>query len=504
MSYRNPNISIQRGTGQSIQRLQDSLTKTGVNFASAAAKQAKERSDLAKKNAIDSRNYFIKNESALREPTSQLQKQFGVPVVDQLRGFVDIASNYKTEQIPTIEGTRYMSDVDALPGFITRVGEANASLSETTKSNIQNMGEFGGFDEFQPTSNLERAMIIGGALESKSSSEFEVGTENGLNAKFTYVSKNGSFTMTAQEAIALNEDPNGQLGFVIPNEGERQLELWQSTVLKKGANAGDVNAFADEFYKPGFVKKSIGTGGDYEMVKELDSEKIKAAMFTAAKANVGSLNGIEQISLYNKFAKSLGKKEYHLDYEKVLSNEEKEELTKRYIDTTYNDARPEQSLRVTTGKDVADKSSSNKAARDKISQDEDAKRLANDLYNATEKRNQSYFVGRSYKGKEILEANFTDDGKMELVYSTGRTVKGENNDKDSPNFGKEERQVESMSIIIDPKNQDSMGNLFNRFAIGDYGTDAYGENVRDIGNPIIKELIDKRKGRNRFAGGFGG
>ena len=65
MSYRNPNISIQRGAGESIQRLQDSLTRTGVNLASAVAKQAKEIADKAAANAIDSRNYYIKNQSAL-------------------------------------------------------------------------------------------------------------------------------------------------------------------------------------------------------------------------------------------------------------------------------------------------------------------------------------------------------------------------------------------------------------------------------------------------------
>ena len=502
MSYRNPNISIQRGAGESIQRLQDSLTRTGVNLASAVAKQAKERADKAAANALDSRNYYIKNQSALAEPVSQLQKQFGVPVENQLREIVDIGSQYKTEQIPSIEGTRYMSDVAKLPAFISNVGEATVSLSETTKENMRNLGEYGGYDKFQPSGNLERAMIIGGALPSRSSSNFSVGGPNGLNAEFTYVGKNGSYTMTGQEAIALNEDPNGQLGFVIPNEGERQLELWQSTVLKKGANAGDVNAFADEFYKPGFVKKYIGKGGDYEMVKELDSEKIKAAMFTSAKANVESLNGIEQISLYNKFAESLGQKEYHLDYEKVLSEDEVKKLTERYIDTTYSSARPEESTRVTTGKDVADKSSSSKAAKDKISQDEDANRLANDIYNATEKRNSNYFVGKSYKGKEIQGAEFTSDGKLEIIYNTGRTVKEEvKNDE-----GKmvEERKAETMSATIDTKNPDSMGNLFNRFAIGEYGTDAGGENIRDIGNPIIKDLVDKRKGRNRFASGFGG
>jgi len=61
-----------------------------------------------------------------------------------------------------------------------------------------------------------------------------------------------------------------------------------------------------------------------------------------------------------------------------------------------------------------------------------------------------------------------------------------------------------MQVLIDTKNPDSMGNLFNRFAIGEYGTDAGGEKIRDIGNPIIRGLVDKREGRNRFASGFSG
>ena len=172
MSYRNPNISIQRGAGESIQRLQDSLTRTGVNLAAGMAKEAKERADKAAANALDSRNYYIENESALAEPVSQLQKQFGIPVENQLREIVDIGSQYKTEQIPSLEGTRYMSDVSKLPGYISKVGEATASLAETTKENMRNMGEYGGYDKFQPPGNLERAMIIGGALPSKSSSNF--------------------------------------------------------------------------------------------------------------------------------------------------------------------------------------------------------------------------------------------------------------------------------------------------------------------------------------------
>jgi len=515
MSYRNPQGNVDRQSGQYIRQAQKDIAGATAGFAKAyAVKQQEIKKKIKEAEALSLRQ--DEWEMSMREKIATAEGEIkgsspymSLQMRDQINAKLDEVSKYIGLTNLSEEQKQEIVNMKTLPSVIKQFGVNSATYTENIRTQLKNQGSFGGIDPSYSSELTETFLGLSGnsSVEGETFYKMDLsGTEGpvvmiGFKKKgqdeTRWVNSNqlNSLSDSGQtSAVAIIRDASSDMKAMVNNalmgnaegKGNIKAEYWQGQKAKK---IGDVTAGG----------KVTGERQSLTINKELLKQNIMDEAL--ADVNNTSVTNRDKVGWFNKFQTELkGDKAVLLDHGDLVTDEQIQELAGLYADYAIEYYSPPSANVVSVAR-VSD-SSGTKSSKSQAENNESANKLANDIYNAAEQRNSNYFVGKSYKGKEITGAEFTSDGKLEIVYTTGRTVKEEvKNDE-----GKmvEERKSETMKAVVDTKNPDSMGNLFNRFAIGEYGTDAGGEKIRDIGNPIIRGLVDKREGRNRFASGFSG
>jgi len=522
MSYRNPQGNVDRQSGQYIRQMQQEITQGVDKYAKGLAEKRKEEQEALKQQIKDNEALSLRQDEFNMQTRASIATALGevkskspfmaLQMREQIMSDLDEASKYIGKTNLTEEQKQMIINLKQAPDTIKKFAIDTGTFGGDLSKQLKNQGNFGGLDPTYDSKQTETFLGLtgDGSVPGQSYWKMDLSGTEGPVVMMGFKKEGEEETrwINSNQYNKLAEAGESSAVAILRDAGPDMQSMINSALMGNAEGKGKIKG---EYWENQKAEKigDVEVGGvitgerqSLTINKELLKQNIKEQVL--ADVNNTSVTNQNKVGWYNMFERKLKKDKAQLiPHGKLLTEEQNLELADLYADYAMEFyLPPEANIVSTIG--LKDNSSGNNKKLKQQYQKETTQKLVDEVYDAVDKKDKSYFVGAKYNGEEITNVDFSDPSNIYIEFWDGNFVDEpvlDEKGKETGKFEKTKKKVLTAPINVNSGN--SMANLFKQISTQRLGKNEEGIDISEAGMDFMRQKVNENKPKGNRFGGLG-